>query len=163
MRKSLVVLLALAMVLGLGAFPVYADNTQVGGVGVLTAPGSAPCDDAVHGGADYALAMTGDLEGCIYGYITSFGYHENSGTYQERADEVFIGSWGDVEGSFSLTENFTGKFDPVTGDQIHGRCQHPINAGSGTEGFDGVSGRLDFKDDVDAGIAVYRGHLKLDS
>lgn len=163
MRRTLVVLSAMAMVLGMVAAPAYAKNTKVGGVGVLVVPGDAPCDDAAHGGADYALALTGDLEGCIYGYITTYSFQENSGTYKERADEVFVGSWGDVEGTFGMTENFSAKFDTDTGDQIHGRCQHPIVDGSGTDGFDGVSGRLDFKDDVDAGIAEYRGHLKLSS
>ena len=63
MRKSFVLLTALAMVLGMGVSPAFAGNTKVGGVGVLTMPGSGPCDDVEHEGADYALAMTGDLEG----------------------------------------------------------------------------------------------------
>jgi hypothetical protein len=45
--------------------------------------------------------------------------------------------------------------------EIHGRCQHPITAGSGTGAFAGVTGRLDFKDDVDKATFYYHGHLTL--
>ncbi|MDH3295732.1 MAG: DUF3224 domain-containing protein, partial [Acidimicrobiia bacterium] len=137
--------------------------TQVEGLGVLVAPGEGACDDAAHAGADYALALDGDLVGCIYGYITSYHYQETSGTYQERADEFFVGNWGDLTGTFDMVENFSGKFDPVTGEQLFGRCKHPIVAGSGTGDFAGITGRLDFTDDVDAGNVPYRGHLSLGS
>lgn len=135
--------------------------TQVAGDAVLATVGDAPCDDAAHAGADYALAMTGDLVGCIYGTITHSAFHP-SGTYQERADEVFVGDYGALSGTFGLTEHFTAKFDTDTFAQIFGRCQHPIVDGSGTGDFSGVGGRLDFKDDVNAGTAAYRGHLSLD-
>jgi hypothetical protein len=49
----------------------------------------------------------------------------------------------------------------TSGVELHGRCQHPIAKGSGTGGFEGASGRLDFKDIVDAGTFVYRGHISL--
>lgn len=137
-----------------------AGSVQVSGIGVPGAPGDGPCDHPDHLEADYAIAMTGDLEGCVYGYITLARYQESSGTYQEVADEVFVGSWGDASGSFEMTENFTAKYDPDTGDQIFGRCKHPIVAGSGTGDFTGATGRLDFKDDVAAGTAAYKGHIK---
>jgi len=38
-----------------------------------------------------------------------------------------------------------------------GRCQHSITGGTG--GFAGLSGVINFKDDVDAGIFYYRGDL----
>lgn len=136
-------------------------NTRVGGLGLPGAPGGAPCDDPAHSGADYAIAMQGDLEGCIYGYVTLFRYHEGSGTYQERADETFVGTYKGMAGTFDMIENFTAKYDPETGDQIFGRCKHPIVDGSGTGDFAGISGRLDFKDDISAGNAPYRGHLSL--
>ena len=163
MKRTFVVLAVVAVMLGVIAAPASAQSTQVDGLGVLVAPGVAPCDDAAHAGADYALALDGDLNGCIYGYITSIHYQEASGTYQERADEIFVGRWGTLTGTFDMVENFSGKFDPVTGDQEFGRCKHPIVVGSGTGDFAGVTGRLDFTDNVDAGNAPYRGHLSLGS
>jgi hypothetical protein len=106
------------------------------------------------------MVMTGDLNGCWY--TDSFtGTSHPSGTYQETGAETFIGCLADATtcGTFSTTYRFEAKFAP-DGSEIFGRCQHPIVSGSGTEGFEGVSGRVDFKDDVDAGQFRYRGHLK---
>ena len=103
--------------------------------------------------------MTGDLNGCWY--TDSFtGRSHPSGTYQETGTETFVGCLADGTtcGTFGTTYRFEGKFAP-DGSEIFGRCQHPIVSGSGTEGFEGVSGRVDFKDDVDAGLLRYRGHL----
>lgn len=86
-----------------------------------------------------------------------------SGTYQEVADEIFVGSWGDLDGTFELNENYTAKFRADTpAGYFFGRCEHPIVAGSGTNDFQGVSGRLDFKDDPETGTAAYTGHLRFD-
>ena len=49
----------------------------------------------------------------------------------------------------------------MTGSELHGRCQHPLVEGSGTGGFAGATGRLDFKDEVATGLYFYRGHIKL--
>ena len=150
-----VTLLSATIVIG-WASPSSADGaTQVSGLGM-----PAPCDDAEYADADYAIGMTGDLEGCIYGYITDSRLHP-SGTYQEYADETFVGSYGALTGTFELTEFFTAKFD-ADGNQVWGRCKHPIVAGSGTGDFEGVTGRLDFKDDVEAGNAPFKGHLRFD-
>ena len=51
--------------------------------------------------------------------------------------------------------------DVSSGSEVHGRCQHPIVAGSGTGGFAGATGRADFKDDVVTGEFLYRGHISL--
>jgi hypothetical protein len=66
-------------------------------------------------------------------------------------------------GTFTTTYRFESKWDPdaATGVEVKGRCQHPITAGSGTDGFEGATGRLDFKDQVDTGQFFYRGHIKL--
>jgi hypothetical protein len=52
--------------------------------------------------------------------------------------------------------------DASTGAEVKGRCQHPITVGSGTGGFAGVAGRLDFKDEVTTGLYFYLGHITLD-
>jgi hypothetical protein len=44
--------------------------------------------------------------------------------------------------------------------EVRGRCQHPIVSGSG--GFAGATGRVDFKDIVEDPITyVYRGYTNL--
>jgi hypothetical protein len=57
-----------------------------------------------------------------------------------------------------LTFTFTGKFDAV-GNEIHGRCHHPIVSGTG--GFTGVTGVINFTDDVTAGNASYTASISL--
>lgn len=161
--RGFVAVLAMALLVTM-ALPAAAEgNVQISGLGLPGAWGSAPCDNPDYSHADYVIVLEGDLEGCIYGFITEARFHEGSGTYQEVADEVFEGSWGALSGTFELLENFTAKFDPDTFEQIFGRCKHPIVADSGTGDFEGITGRLDFKDDVDAGNAPYTGHLKLGS
>ncbi len=171
MRRLAMVALSMVMVVVM-ATPVAAGGaTQISGVGELVYigydaenPPEVCSEDVFPGTANdadqYALRLTGDLEGCLYGLVTDFRFHP-SGTYQEIADEIFVGSWGALDGTFELTEFFTAKFDE-TGAQIWGRCQHPLTTDSGTGDFaDGINGRLDFKDDVDLGIAYYRGHLEV--
>ena len=70
---------------------------------------------------------------------------------------------GGAEGTFTTNYRFQGKYEPpgfVV--EIFGRCQHPIVAGSGTGGFEGAEGRIDFKDIIgDPIVYVYRGHIRL--
>ena len=65
-------------------------------------------------------------------------------------------------GTFRTTYRFEAKYEDVANlaGEIFGRCQHPIVEGSGTGIFEGVSGRLDFKDEVESGTFLYRGHLR---
>ena len=137
-----------------------AGNTEIAGEGYFDE--YDVCDSASYG-ADFALILEGDLEGCLYTYVES-GQCRPSGTYIERGTEYFVGKYKDGrEGTFRTNFTFTAKYDTCTEDvldgQIFGRCQHPIMTGTGTGAFKGVKGRLDFKDDVDTGIAYYRGHL----
>ena len=156
--------LAMASMLLVGATPAGANGaTQVSGAtsGEIECPG--PPEG--FGTADYVIPIDGDLTGCIYGVITEARCHPG-GTYQEVADEIFVKD-GDPSSTFELTEFYTAKFDfgepcdfgTIEGQQF-GRCKHPIVSGSGTGEYEGVSGRLDFKDDVDAGTATYTGHLR---
>jgi len=118
------------------------------------------CDRGVAEEVYPPVVMTGDLTGCWY--TDSFtGKSHPSGTYQETGTETFVGCLADGTtcGTFGTTYRFEAKFAP-DGSEIFGRCQHPIVPGSGTGGFEGVSGRVDFKDDVDAGLLRYRGYLK---
>jgi hypothetical protein len=94
------------------------------------------------------FALTGSLEGCLYTKVITTK-ETPGGVYLESGEEVFVGSLdGQPVGTFATTYRFESKWDPdvSTGVEVHGRCQHPIVEGSGTGGFEGAKGRLDFKD-----------------
>jgi len=131
--------------------------TQISGVGVYADEGT--CEDPEGVGDDYALILTGDLEGCLYTFVET-AVSSPSGTYLETGTEVFVAS--DGSGTFETTYRFEAKYEDVSNPatEIFGRCQHPIVKGSGTGIFEGVTGRLDFKDDIEAGDFPYRGHLR---
>ncbi|MCA9830982.1 MAG: hypothetical protein R3B97_03445 [Dehalococcoidia bacterium] len=150
------VLAAAAMALVSLTGPALATgNTQISGVGRFDA--DETCSELP---SLFTMTMVGDLVGCWY--TTSFEVVQEtaSGIYQERGTETFVGCLADGTtcGTFSTTYKFTAKY-ATDGSEIHGRCQHPIVGGTG--GFAAISGRVDFKDDVQTGDANYRGHLKL--
>ena len=150
--------IALALV-GANGVAASAGAAQIGGIGTFDLAQEI-CDRGVAEEVFPPSVMTGDLNGCWY--TDSFtGRSHPSGTYQETGTETFVGCLADGTtcGTFGTTYRFEAKFAP-DGSEIFGRCQHPIVSGSGTEGFEGVSGRVDFKDDVDAGLLRYRGYLK---
>jgi hypothetical protein len=160
-RRLTVLVAATLLALILAAPAALAGGaTQISGVGVFDAPPpDAVCNDPEGVGDDYALVMTGDLEGCLYTFVGP-AVSSPSGTYRETGTETFVAS--DGSGTFETTYRFEAKYEDVdnlTG-EIFGRCQHPIVEGSGTGIFEGVTGRLDFKDDVETGNFLYRGHLR---
>lgn len=138
-----------------------AGATQINGVGFFA---GAECDFSSQN-ADFALLLTGDLDGCLYVFVESFECSP-SGTYREEGREHFIGTYNGESGSFWTNYKFEAKYEGCSeegfflGAEIFGRCQHPIENGSGDGVFAGVKGRLDFKDDVETGELPYRGHLK---
>jgi len=105
--------------------------------------------------------MTGSLEGCLYTKVIT-SKETPGGVYLESGEEVFVGSLdGEIVGTFATTYKFESKWDP-NGVELHGRCEHPIVEGSGTGGFEGAKGRLDFKDIIgDPVTYIYRGHISL--
>ena len=131
--------------------------TQISGVGFFA--DEETCDDPEGEGDNYALILTGDLEGCLYTFVET-AKSSPSGTYRETGTEVFVAS--DGSGTFETTYRFEAKYEDVANPatEIFGRCQHPIVKGSGTGIFEGVTGRLDFRDDIEAGNFPYRGHLR---
>jgi hypothetical protein len=143
--------------------PASAATNQISGVAVFDTAGVCTAPPA--GYEDFTQVMTGSLDGCWYTNIEAT--RDNgapSGVYIERGEEVFVGSLnGGPEGTFGTTYQFESKWDPdvSTGSEVHGRCQHPIVAGSGTGGFEGATGRVDFKDQVTTGEFFYRGHIEL--
>jgi hypothetical protein len=139
-----------------------AGATQISGVGFFDA--TDECNSAGQGAA-YALNLTGDLEGCHYFFVDEFECSP-SGTYREVGREYFVGTYKGESGSFWTTYKFEAKYEGCAEDgsylgaEILGRCQHPIVEGSGTGVFEGVTGRLNFKDDIEAGNYPYTGHFR---
>jgi hypothetical protein len=160
-KRAIVISLSVILALILAAPAALAGGaTQISGVAYYAddARVHVTCDDPRGEGADYVpLVMTGDLEeGCLYTFIETSAFSP-SGTYRETGRELFVSS--DGASTFRTTYRFEGKYeDPAT--EIFGRCQHPIVEGSGTGIYEGVSGILLFKDDIEAGNFPYRGHLR---
>lgn len=148
--------------------PVSATANQIAGIGVFDTAGTT-CPGPPDGYADFVsyppIVLTGSLEGCWYTKVESAkDLGAPSGIYLESGREVFVGSLnGGPTGLFTTTYKFESKWDPdvSTGTEVNGRCQHPLVVGSGTGGFDGATGRVDFKDIVADGSYRYRGHLSL--
>jgi hypothetical protein len=152
-----------------GGTPASAANVQV--AGVQSAPLiSGPCFDPT---AITSYTMVGGLIGCWYTDTLVIHPAQPNGTpsgaIHATGTEHFVGCLdvngdqtcdsGDPEGTLSFTFQFSGKFDPVTGAEIHGRCQHPIVSGTGD--FAGASGVINFKDDVTNGTSLYAGQVAL--
>jgi hypothetical protein len=166
-RLTILTLATLAAVALIGVVwtapsPALAEGaTQIAGVALFADTGE--CDDPEGEGANFALVMTGDLEGCLYTFVKT-AESSPSGTYRETGTETFVDSEedGTVVGTFETTYRFEAKYEDVTdpATEIFGRCQHPIVEGSGTGIYEGVTGQLFFKDDVESGTFLYRGHLR---
>ena len=162
-RLTIITLITLAIVAFISVAstapsPALAEGaTQISGVGSF----DESCDPESVKGANYAILMTGDLDGCLYTSIET-AQSSPSGTYRETGTELFVGSTSEGAGTFETTYRFEAKYedvnDPAT--EIFGRCQHPIVEGSGTGVFEGVSGILLFKDDIEEGNFPYRGHIR---
>ena len=136
--------------------------TQISGLGFFDA--TDECNSPGQG-ATYAVTMTGQLDGCLYVFIEEVDCSP-SGTYREVGRELFVGMYNGGSGSFWTTYKFEANYQGCPHDgnyigaEILGRCQHPIVAGSGEGVFEGVTGRIDMKDDIEAGNYPYRGHLR---
>jgi hypothetical protein len=135
-----------------------AGATQISGIGYWPEPGQ--CTDPEGQGADYAVLMTGDLQGCHYTFVET-SVCSPGGAYNETGHEIFVGQYNGGSGTFNTTYRFTAKYldCPNFVAEVAGRCQHPIIVDSGRGVFEGMTGRLDLTDDVVAGNFPYRGHL----
>ena len=150
-----------ASVLAVLAMPASAATTPVSGIGVFNTECQPPVGSPPVDPGDYdPIEMTGSLHGCWYTYVSSSKFNR-SGTYQETGTEIFVGCMNGTCGTFETTYTFTAKYtDDTFVEEIHGRCHHPIVRG--TEGFAGVSGLVNFKDDVVNLNFGYKGHIDLE-
>jgi hypothetical protein len=132
--------------------------------GTQTPVASGPCFDAAALGS---YTMSGGLVGCWYTDTVVLNGLHPGGTVQVSGTEHFVGCLdlggdgscvGDPAGTFSTTFTFTAKYD-ASGNEIHGRCHHPIVSGTG--GFLGATGLINFSDDVTTGDASYTGPISL--
>lgn len=166
---AFVVLGVAAALAGTGAASA-AGTSQVDGIQTLVSLGDPndPADDVYwmdgHGGGRPALIGTWKTKTFVFGVLTPSGVVTATGTeeFDGCLDANGDRSCGASEpaGLLWFSFQFSGKFDPVTFAQQHGRCHHPITAGTG--GFAGATGVLRFKDDPVAGCAYYSGHLTLE-
>ena len=131
---------------------------QISGIGYFAVPGQ--CTDAEGQGATYALTMTGAFSGCHYVFVES-AQCSPGGAYAEAGTETFVGIYHGQVGTFRTNYLFTATYRdcPNLVGEIAGRCQHPFVDGSGTGVFEGVRGRFDMTDDIEAGNFPYKGHL----
>jgi hypothetical protein len=137
--------------------PAHAANHQLTG----TAFSDTSCPKMPAYKSYSPLRMTGSLDGCWYTNIENASTTPG-GVYLESGTELFVGQLdGGDAGTFTTTYKFEAKLN-ADGDEVRGRCQHRIVSGSGTGGFAGATGRVDFKDIIGKPITyVYRGHISL--
>lgn len=157
-RLAFVVVLLAGLLL---AAPAQAADQLRGTAAFDPAPGT-DCPAAPAAYDSYpALVMRGSLEGCWYTHIET-ARTTPGGVYLESGQELFVGRLdGGAVGSFTTQYKFEAKLD-ASGAEVRGRCQHPLVAGSGTGGFAGATGRVDFKDIIGDPITyVYRGHIRV--
>lgn len=165
-QRLISVLSTLVVLLGATtAIPAGAEgNMQVSGRGAFDSTGFCgdPPDD--FGAYTYfTVVLEGDLLGCLYTKLPPDSFAERpSGVYEEHGEEVIVACLqGGPCGRLFTSYHFTAKYDAEG--QVFGRCQHPIVGADG--GFEGATGRLDFKDNIVDGVAVdfeYRGHIQFD-
>ena len=158
---TLVVALLASLLLALPA-PAHAPNHQLNGTAAFDlSPGTTcPVPPSAYDSYD-ALVMSGSLGGCWYTNIET-ARTTPGGVYLESGTELFVGQLDDgPAGTFTTTYKFEAKLN-ADGAEVRGRCQHQIVSGSGTGGFAGATGRVDFKDIIGDPITyVYRGHISL--
>ncbi len=156
-RRVIVATLAASLAAFPLTTPAHAAMDQISGVGVLAE--GAQCGNPPGTFTEFTMVMTGDLEGCLYTDIATTKTTP-SGVYLETGREIFVGTLNGEQGTFTTTYRFESKWAP-DGSEIHGRCQHPIVNGSGTGVFEGARGRINFKDNVETGEFIYKGHVDL--
>jgi hypothetical protein len=134
------------------------------------APGD-PCaatDPETGKAPEVSNAMAGSLIGCWYtdtftqitltanGVLLGTGREHFVGCLDVRSDGSCTQS--DRTGTLALKYTFLAQYD-AAGNEIWGGCQHRVVSGTG--GFAGAAGRIDFQDNVANGTSSYVGFLTL--
>jgi hypothetical protein len=174
MERQMAWLLAVTALIGAAALVVVrsapaAGTSQVDGIQTLVSLGDPidPTDDVFwldgHGGGAPGLIgywYTRTFEPGVFtpsGVATATGTEEFVGCLDANGDRSCGGS--EPAGTLLMSYRFSGKYDPVTFAQQHGRCHHPITGGTGD--FAGATGVFRFKDDPATGCSYYSAHVTL--
>lgn len=150
-RVLLAIALASMMLIGGSAALAGGDRKPV------FVSGNSTASDCGLPGADFALALTGDLVGCWSGFVQSGRCTElaDYDLYVEKGREVFVGKYHGDRGRFRTKYTFEGayakgfctSFDPAL--EVGGGCTHKITGVSGV--FADADGLIKFID-VIAGV-----------
>ena len=105
------------------------------GDGSTRISGNSVYSDCGATGSDFALLMTGDLEGCLSIFVQGFTCREVNGFahYTERGREAFVGKWRGKNGRFTThytvdaayAEGFCQSLDFSL--ELSGSCTHHID------------------------------------
>jgi hypothetical protein len=116
--------------------------------------GNSTFSDCGLEGSDLALAMTGDLQGCLSVFVQGFSCRQlgDFDLYSERGQEVFVGTFRGRQGRFRTTytvegayaKGFCESFDFSV--QVAGGCSHKVHGRNGV--FRNAEGLLTFLDVV---------------
>jgi hypothetical protein len=176
MKKLITPITLISALACAGVALAHGPTVRVSGIqGPLeTAAGSPgdPCasvDPATGQAPMLSNAMAGSLIGRWYTDTVKLITITPNGVIHTTGTEHYVGCLdigphqdctpADPTGTLALTYRFEAKLDLSTDNEIRGRCQHKIMSGTG--GFDGAAGRIDFKDNVTNGTSTYRGHVTL--
>jgi hypothetical protein len=112
--------------------------------------------------------MTGSLIGCWYTDTLNEIQTKPNGDILAIGTEHFVGcldrnrdrscTHREPHGTLALIYAFEGSFDHA-GRELSGQCQHPILSGTG--GFQGAHGQINFSDNVTDGTSDYQGQITL--
>jgi hypothetical protein len=159
------VLVALVATLAIIAVPGAAGAGAVTVRGDQLIAGASNCPGADSG----TYRMAGDLVGCWYtdefdvvaenpgGGFKASGFEHFTGCLNTNGNETC--DPGEPYGTFHTSFTFTAKLAP-SGDEIHGRCHHPI-VGEGAGDFENTTGVISFKDIPPEGRFPYHGTITL--
>jgi hypothetical protein len=157
-RKLIIpVLVVLMLFVSVSSVAAAPGNTQISGAGAFVSTAECSADSP---NVYPPIRMTGGLAGCWYTDEVEVLHFTDNGAYQELGTETFIGclSDGTTCGTFSTTYKFTAKY-AADGSELHGHCEHKLVSGTGD--FAGITGQVNFKDNVQTGDFLYEGHFKL--
>jgi len=144
-------------VLALGVGPASA-----AGATVVSGAQSAPVASCGGHTSVATFVMSGDLVGCWYTDTADLRSSSQEGGVF-TGTEHFTGcintngnttcDSGEPSGTWNTTFTFSAKFD-AAGNEVHGRCHHPIVSGTGD--FANASGVISFHDIVDGTVVTSR-------
>ncbi len=167
-RLALLVVLTAGLLVGTSA-PATANTTTRGdrllGSAFFNPAEGVPCHKPPKSYDSYPpLVIRGSLHGCWFTHIktASTTPHGRYLKYLETGTELFEGRLdGGPDGTFTTTYVFEAKLN-LDGTEVSGHCEHPIVATSGTGGFAGAKGQVNFKDIIGEEITyIYRGHIRI--